>query len=100
MFVQTEEMIKTEGSYDNETVPVILRYDSNPPQESSMSSATNNEGFFFLKPIEVIKNLSKHKKLLIRYYTYSGNERTVTYNLEGLDKEVPKLMEACHWPEK
>jgi len=100
LFVQTQEMVKTTSLLDDGHVPIIIRFDSNPPEEASMDTSTDNHGFFFPKPIDSIKRLEKTNKLVIRYYTFSGDERTAIFDVAGLSEYLPKLSQACHWPEK
>jgi hypothetical protein len=90
-------MVKDSGSIYNQYVPVVTRYDTDPAKERKMKESASSDSFFFSSPIEEIKKMSEKDKLILRYHTYGGSERTVVFNLEGLNDHLPKLREACGW---
>lgn len=79
---------------------IHYRVDDNPPQRVTMKESNNNEalGLWYggvAKPF--ISNIISGKSLFIRATPYNKSPVEMTFNIEGLDKALRPLSEACDW---
>lgn len=85
MFLDTESMIVTE------------RIDSEEVNVEYWSISTNKESILNQHPIQFIKTLFGHDKLLLQVVPYNENQKIVEFNISGIEDIIEPLQKACKW---
>lgn len=94
---KTDAYIVTYDFLGDESTSVIVRYDEEIARKQNFSLSTDSKALFFIPAISNIKTMMKAKKVVIRYNTYNGTFKTVTFKLDGLSEKITSLRKACHW---
>ena len=85
MFLDTESMIVTE------------RIDSEEVRVEYWSISNNKESILNQHPIQFIKSLFGHDKLLLQVMPYNENQKIVEFNISGIEDITEPLQKACKW---
>jgi type VI secretion system VasI family protein len=94
---KTDAYIITNDFLGDESKSVIVTYDGEKARKQQFLLSTNKRALFFSPAISDIKTMMKSKKVVIRYDTYNGMAKTVTFKLDGLSEKVASLRKACNW---
>lgn len=94
---KTDAYIRTDDFLGNDSTNVTVRFDDEKAKQQHFSLSTNNRALFFSPAIPNIKTMMKSEKVVIRYNTYNGTPKTVTFKLYGLPEKIVSLRKACHW---
>lgn len=78
------------------SVPVISRFDSNPPATSNWVGSDNRCALFCADPASTVQQLLASKKLALRF-SHAGFDRTVVFDLSGLPAVLDAVKNDC-WP--
>ena len=76
---------------------VRWRFDNEKPGASSWTVSTNYHSVWAPQPIDFIKRMAKHEKLIFELDVYRGETQMVTFNISGLDAVLPDLRSVCKW---
>ncbi len=80
----------------NNQLSVTHRIDSQDAVTNNWSLSTDNKSFFYNgSDIALIKSLIGKNKLIVQFK--DTNTKTVTFNLDKLDKKIQPLATACSW---
>lgn len=94
----TTDAFVTTGKYlGSEISSVLIRFDKTPAYTQRVNSSTSSKAFFVKKPIQFIKKLTAHNKMVVRYAAYSGSESTASFVVKGAEDGLAKLRKACNW---
>lgn len=87
----------TYGQYN--TAEITLRFDKTKAFDVQMDKSTDGEAVFFRQPIQVIKQMMKHNRLLFQFTPFNSSPAITTFDLTGLSETIKPLREACGWSE-
>lgn len=79
------------------TINVTERIDSSKAKNENWYLSTDNKAIFKKSPIQFIKSLFGHNKLLLQLTPYNENPRIVEFNISGLEDIIEPLQKACKW---
>ena len=94
---KTDVYITTDEFLGDDSTNVIVRFDEKNATKRTFSLSTNNRALFFGAAIPNVKTMMKSKHMVVRYRTYNGTPKTVTFKLDGLSEKIVLLRKACHW---
>lgn len=94
---KTDVYIVTGDYLTDDNTKVTIRVDDDQAVNRSLSLSTDNKALFFRYPIANINKWMESKKLVLRYTSYSGREKTLLFSLDGLKDKIGPLRKACHW---
>ena len=80
-----------------DTAKITLRFDKTKAFDIQMSESTNGEAVFFQKPIQMIKRMMKHDRLLFQFTPFNSSPAITTFDLIGLGETIKPLRENCNW---
>lgn len=76
---------------------VTIRYDGGKPQKITWTPGEGGDSAFAPNAVLFIKELSKHKKLVIGFEPYGSTMQIVEFDLAGIDNIAKKISDACNW---
>lgn len=79
---------------------VTYRLDKTTARNKSMRESTDNQALGLWRggsSIPFIKSMFGHEKMLIKATPYGESAVKATFTIAGLEDEISKLREACHW---
>lgn len=81
------------GRYNEYTVRIKL--DDQPAVRQRWGSSTDNEALFSRNGAALAGQISNAKKMLLEFTPFNASPATVQFNVEGLEKHLPKVRSAC-----
>ena len=94
---ETEAIVDLETFLSTGEVKTTTRIDKEKAEIESWLISSNFKALFHPKPMEFIKSMIGHNKLLFQVTPYSKDPVEMTFSIAGLDKVVGTLQEACNW---
>mgnify|MGYP000521843820 CR=1 FL=1 len=94
---KTDAFVGTDEYLGRESSSALVRFDQVPAYKQRTSVSTDSKSIFVAKPIAFIKKLMKHERMVVRYSTYRGTEKTAIFALSGFEEGLGKLRAACNW---
>lgn len=94
---KTEVAIRWYTYLNNDTLDQRIRVDDKPDITQEWDVSTDYKAVFSQNPIELIKELSTAKSLLVEVTPYGDTPKVASFPIDGLEKLVPKLRQACNW---
>lgn len=76
---------------------ITIRFDDGKPVKSRWTSAEGGDAAFAPNAVSFIKDLAKHKKVIIGFEPYGSTMQAVEFDLTGSDKMAVQIAEACGW---
>lgn len=92
---KTEAYITTGRMLDSDIA--TIRLGGEKAYTLNMSKSTDGRALFFPSAISNIKKFWKYQEMVFRYTPYNSGDKTVTFNIAGLKREIAPLRKACHW---
>ena len=75
-----------------------LRWNHKPPVDARWSESTNNKSTFLSRDQRgFVKNVMRHKTLLVRVWDYRGREYDAKFNIAGLNSTMVEHGDICRW---
>lgn len=93
---ETDVIIDWE-SYLGSKAYVTSRVDKNKAVTIKWSLSTDSKSVFSPHPHTLTRELFEAKKFVAQITPYNENPITAKFNLEGIDKFLPKLVKTCNW---
>lgn len=81
----------------SDPIRVTQRFDKKKATKRRWDLSTDHEAMFHRKPIGFIREIMKHKKLLLELIPYNESPRLLEFDISGLSNVIKPLQEACHW---
>lgn len=97
---RTDAFINFDGAFVSSHLhsgQVTFRIDSEKAFTLNVNSSTDNKALFIPRPINFIKSLLGHERLLARTGAGSGGDLTPIFNISDLEDAIKELRETCHW---
>lgn len=94
---QTESYIAWNSYLGIEPVKVSYRIDTDPIKRVTCDISSDHTAFFIRKPIAFLKELIGKKELIVQVRPYQSGPQEAEFSLEGIDKVVQDISEACKW---
>lgn len=82
------------GSDDAE---VVTRIGDRPAETVKWLLSTNSTATFHPKPIQFLKELMKHDRLVVQIVPYRESPITAVFKTSGLNEAIKPLRETCGW---
>lgn len=76
---------------------ITVRFDDGKPVKYTWTSSEGGNSAFSPNAISFIKELTKHKKVIIGFEPYGSTMQAVEFDLSGTDKVAAKIAESCNW---
>ncbi|MBN5380638.1 hypothetical protein JY552_04605 [Serratia marcescens] len=76
---------------------ITVRFDDGKPVKQTWNSSEGGSAAFSPNAISFIKELAKHKKVIIGFEPYGSTMQAVEFDLSGTDKVAAKIAESCNW---
>ncbi|MCK7194588.1 type VI secretion protein [Enterobacter kobei] len=76
---------------------VTMRLDGGKPTKKTWNGGEGGDAAFAPQAIQLIKELSKHKKAIFGFEPYGSTMQVVEFDLTGIDKVAEKLARSCKW---
>jgi hypothetical protein len=92
---KTDAYIDTNSVVDNGSVRI--RLDDSAPVRERWTRSTDYKALFAPDPVTFTRKLSKGKTLLFEFNPFQESERTVSFDIVGLESKLGKLSSACDW---
>jgi hypothetical protein len=92
---KTEAFVNTDTIVDNEGVRI--RFDDSSPVRQSWSKSTDHKALFAPDAVTFARDLTKARKFLFEFTPFEERERTITFEVSGLDGKLQKITETCDW---
>jgi len=92
---KTEAFVNTDTIVDNEGVRI--RFDDFSPVRQSWSKSTDHKALFAPDAVTFARDLTKARKFLFEFTPFEERERTITFEVSGLDGKLQKIAETCDW---
>jgi hypothetical protein len=92
---KTDAFVNADTIVDNEGVRV--RFDDSPPIRQSWSKSTDHKALFAPDAITFARDLTKAKQFLFEFTPFEERERTITFEVSGLERKLQKIAETCDW---
>lgn len=95
-YMVTESAAQPElGKYNKHTVEV--RIDDRKPYRELWSQSTDSKSLFAPNALALTRELSRAKRLLIRFTPFNAQPTTAEFDVTGLAAVLPQLASACKW---
>ena len=94
---KTDAYIDTGDYLGENSETVTVRFGKDKAQQMKFILSTNKKALFASSTIPFIKSMQNTDTMVLRYSTYNGSSKTVTFNIDDLDTGLKSLREACHW---
>jgi hypothetical protein len=92
---KTEAFVNTETILDNEGVRV--RFDDSSPVRQAWSKSTDHKALFAPDAITFARDLTKAQKFFFEFTPFEERERTISFEVSGLDGKLQKVSDTCNW---
>ncbi|HCR4011190.1 type VI secretion system-associated protein TagO [Citrobacter werkmanii] len=76
---------------------ITIRLDGGKPVKRTWGGGEGEDSAFSPNPVQLVKELSKHKKAIFGFEPYGSTMQVVEFDLTGMDKILDKLSESCNW---
>lgn len=76
---------------------ITIRFDDGKPVKQRWLGAEGGDAAFAPNATSFIKDLAKHKKVIIGFEPYGSVMKAVEFDLTGTDKVAAQIAEACNW---
>lgn len=93
----TNLFISTDDYLGASSPKISVRLDNEKPVTSQWNIDEKGGTVFTRKPIGLIKDLTKHKKLVIGFETYGSTMESLEFDLSGIDSIAQEVSTACGW---
>ncbi len=94
---KTDAYISTTDYLGSSAPEITLRFDGGKPVKKSWTSAEGGDAAFSPDAVSFIKELTKHKKVIIGFEPYGSTMQAVEFDLAGSDKIASEISKACNW---
>ncbi|ANQ21449.1 hypothetical protein BA893_07115 [Vibrio natriegens] len=94
---KTDVYIDTGDYLGENSETVTVRFGQDKAKQMQFILSTNKKALFVSSAIPYIKSMQNVDSMVLRYSTYSGSSKTVTFEIDDLDTGLKSLREACHW---
>jgi hypothetical protein len=92
---KTEAFVNTDTIVDNEGVRI--RFDDSSPVRQSWSKSTDHKALFAPDAVTLARDLTKARKFLFEFTPFEERERTISFEVSGLEGKLRKIAETCDW---
>lgn len=76
---------------------ITMRLDDGKPVKKTWGGGEGGDAAFAPQPIQFIKELAKHKKVIFGFEPYGTTMQVVEFDLSEIDKVLENLSQACEW---
>jgi len=90
--------VQANVEYDRtDEATVRLRIDDGPAYSEVWGEDTSKDSVFSPHPIALARRLGNAKKLTYQFTPFNSSPALTAFTLEGIDKHLPAVAEACGW---
>ncbi|MGI2921705.1 type VI secretion system-associated protein TagO [Vibrio diabolicus] len=94
---KTDAYIDTGDYLGENSQTATVRFGQDKAKKMKFILSTNKKALFVNSAIPYIKSMQNVDSMVLRYSTYNGSSKTVTFKIDDLDTGLKSLREACHW---
>ena len=92
---KTEAFVNTNTVVDHESARI--RFDNSVPLRQSWSKSTDDKALFAPDAVTFARDLTKAQKFLFEFTPFGERERTISFDVSGLDGKLQKISNTCDW---
>jgi Type VI secretion system VasI, EvfG, VC_A0118 len=92
---KTEAFVNTDAIVDNDNVRI--RLDASAPLRQQWSKSTDGQALFAPDAINFARDLAKSHTFLFEFTPFEKRDRTVNFDVSGLDSMLLKVSDMCGW---
>lgn len=94
---KTEAYVSWGDFLGSDNPEVITRVGTDPAAKLIWDISSDSKSTFHRKPIQFLKRMMEHNKLVLQVTPYNENPVTAVFNTAGLSEAVKPLRETCGW---
>jgi len=94
---KTEVYLSFSDYMGSDSPRVTIRLDGGKPVKKAWGGGEGGDAAFAPQPIQFIKELAKHKKVIFGFEPYGTTMQVVEFDLSETDKVMENLSQACKW---